>query len=339
MNNIGKTIAELRKNNNMTQSEVADQLGISYQAVSKWEREESLPDITLLPQIADLFHVSIDDLVRGKKTSEKVHIINQEDKLDQTIDAVIDSQINNVTNLVNQAFIEGIPSADELSERITNYFTQHFASKFETLAPFMKPKEIRKTVVESEANFNDVSEKTYEYLDQETISILLDSIEEIDASMISKFEDLLPHCNNANKDRIVELLSESEFDDYDLEDFIVFLNNSQKYVLLEHYYKELTSDKMDQIEDLFPLIHDESKQLLVEKVIKYNDFDFELEDLMPFLNNEHKDMLVAWITEHDEFYEGLEDIFPYLNKNQKMECLNWAKNKISFEDLAELIQL
>lgn len=39
--NIGKTIAELRKKNNMTQSEVADHLNVSYQAVSKWEREVS----------------------------------------------------------------------------------------------------------------------------------------------------------------------------------------------------------------------------------------------------------------------------------------------------------
>ena len=65
MNKIGKTIADLRKANNMTQSEVADILGVSYQAVSKWERDESLPDITLLPQIADLYHISIDQLLRG----------------------------------------------------------------------------------------------------------------------------------------------------------------------------------------------------------------------------------------------------------------------------------
>lgn len=45
--NIGSTISELRKKANMTQSEVAEQLGVSFQAVSKWERDESLPDITL----------------------------------------------------------------------------------------------------------------------------------------------------------------------------------------------------------------------------------------------------------------------------------------------------
>ena len=63
--NIGKTIADYRKAANMTQSEVADQLGVTYQAVSKWERDESLPDITMLPKIADLFNISIDTLLRG----------------------------------------------------------------------------------------------------------------------------------------------------------------------------------------------------------------------------------------------------------------------------------
>ena len=71
MNKIGKTIADLRKANNMTQSEVADILGVSYQAVSKWERDESLPDITLLPQIADLYHISIDQLLRGSGTMSR----------------------------------------------------------------------------------------------------------------------------------------------------------------------------------------------------------------------------------------------------------------------------
>lgn len=51
---IGKRIAELRKKRDMTQFEIADRLGISYQAVSNWERGNSMPDIAKLPELAEI---------------------------------------------------------------------------------------------------------------------------------------------------------------------------------------------------------------------------------------------------------------------------------------------
>ena len=61
---IGEKIAELRRQNNMSQEELAEKLGISRQSVSKWESGQSLPDIEKLPVLSDLFHVSIDYLVK-----------------------------------------------------------------------------------------------------------------------------------------------------------------------------------------------------------------------------------------------------------------------------------
>ena len=59
---IGKNIKELRISAGLTQRALAYKLRVSVQAVSKWEQERSLPDITLLPDIAKLFSVSIDQL-------------------------------------------------------------------------------------------------------------------------------------------------------------------------------------------------------------------------------------------------------------------------------------
>lgn len=64
---IGTTIAALRKEQNMTQEALANALGVTNQAVSKWESDQSCPDISLLPSIAELFHVSIDSLF-GRET-------------------------------------------------------------------------------------------------------------------------------------------------------------------------------------------------------------------------------------------------------------------------------
>jgi len=62
MINIGTKIAEMRKDRGMTQEELADNIGISAQTISKWENSVNMPDLTLIPLIADIFNVTIDEL-------------------------------------------------------------------------------------------------------------------------------------------------------------------------------------------------------------------------------------------------------------------------------------
>ncbi len=82
--NIGKNIASLRKKSGMTQEELAARLNVSAQAVSKWENESSCPDISLLPDIAKIFGVTVDALI-GAEDIEAVEtsvpvIANSESK-------------------------------------------------------------------------------------------------------------------------------------------------------------------------------------------------------------------------------------------------------------------
>lgn len=62
MNEFGEKIIHLRKNKGLTQDSLAEMLGVTAQAVSKWERGESMPDVSLLPALARIFEVSIDSL-------------------------------------------------------------------------------------------------------------------------------------------------------------------------------------------------------------------------------------------------------------------------------------
>lgn len=57
---VGNTIAELRKKNGFTQTDLAQKLGISSKTVSKWENGNGYPDIVFFPKLASLFGVSID---------------------------------------------------------------------------------------------------------------------------------------------------------------------------------------------------------------------------------------------------------------------------------------
>ena len=63
---LARNLTAYRKANNLTQLELAEKLNYSDKAVSKWERAESLPDIGVLKQIASLYNITIDDLVRDK---------------------------------------------------------------------------------------------------------------------------------------------------------------------------------------------------------------------------------------------------------------------------------
>ena len=67
---LGSFISALRRAQGLTQQEVADRLMVSNRAVSRWERDEAMPDITLLPAIADLFGVTVDELLRGERKRE-----------------------------------------------------------------------------------------------------------------------------------------------------------------------------------------------------------------------------------------------------------------------------
>lgn len=71
---IGEKIKELRKAQDVTQEKLADYLNISYQAVSKWENGLALPDITLLPKLANFFGVSTDELLDLKASENEIEL-------------------------------------------------------------------------------------------------------------------------------------------------------------------------------------------------------------------------------------------------------------------------
>ena len=66
---IGAFIAALRKASGLTQRQLAEKLCVSDKAVSRWERDETLPDLTLIPVIAEIFGVTTDELLRGQRAN------------------------------------------------------------------------------------------------------------------------------------------------------------------------------------------------------------------------------------------------------------------------------
>ena len=92
---LGKRIGMLRRQKGLKQDELADKLGVSPQAVSKWENDQTCPDISLLPELAKILEVSVDELLSGKQESAPVVQIvpetQRKDIRDMILRIVVDS--------------------------------------------------------------------------------------------------------------------------------------------------------------------------------------------------------------------------------------------------------
>ncbi|MCD8027870.1 MAG: helix-turn-helix domain-containing protein [Erysipelotrichaceae bacterium] len=74
---LGHMIVRLRKEKGMTQVELAEKLGVTDKAVSKWKRDLNYPDIGTIPQLAEILNVSVDELLQGKSnTPNNTNIVN-----------------------------------------------------------------------------------------------------------------------------------------------------------------------------------------------------------------------------------------------------------------------
>ena len=92
---IGKRIDALRREKNLKQDDLAQMLEVSHQAVSKWENDQTCPDISLLPKLAKILGVSVDELLSGKQELQPVVTLVPEDQRkdikDMMLRIVVDS--------------------------------------------------------------------------------------------------------------------------------------------------------------------------------------------------------------------------------------------------------
>lgn len=86
--NLGNKIKKLRKQNNLTQENLAEMLGVSYQAISRWENNITSPDISTLPILANIFDVTVDYLL-------DVNILKNEETINKIYDEYYNLSIDN----------------------------------------------------------------------------------------------------------------------------------------------------------------------------------------------------------------------------------------------------
>ena len=111
---IGKFISECRKNRKMTQSELAEKLGISDKSVSKWETGKCMPDLSLFKPLCEELEITINELLSGEKIDKKdyqnkleeniVNIVNYSDKKSDVIGYFIFTFIGFISFVIGISF-------------------------------------------------------------------------------------------------------------------------------------------------------------------------------------------------------------------------------------------
>lgn len=99
---IGKFILECRKDKKLTQSELAEKLGVTDKSISNWENGRNMPDLSLFKPLCDILDISINDLISGEKVSKDKYQDKFEENLISTIDYTTKKIIekNNVIGLL-----------------------------------------------------------------------------------------------------------------------------------------------------------------------------------------------------------------------------------------------
>lgn len=88
-NKVASLLIKLRKEYNFTQTDLSDKLGVTYQAVSKWERGENLPDALLLLEIAKIYKITVDEILRGELIKKRDTDVNSRRNKIMMISAIV----------------------------------------------------------------------------------------------------------------------------------------------------------------------------------------------------------------------------------------------------------
>ncbi|MDR0928458.1 MAG: helix-turn-helix domain-containing protein [Oscillospiraceae bacterium] len=305
MNQIGRRIAEARKARNMTQMALADAMGVSFQAVSNWERGQSMPDIAKLPELAELLGLSIDALLSGEKAAGLVeHIIGGDAETYIKEEALPLEAVAEVAPLLpprqTESFSETVLSREDAPLR---------AEDLAGIAPFVDDDFLDKwalRVVDIEDLGAIVS--LAPYLSEDTLDALVDkcTADKID---LKGLVALAPFLEEDTLDRLAERLTADKIDVGALTALAPFLEEDTLGGLAER----LTADKIDvgALTALAPFLTEDALDGLAERLMAADGKPNDLAALAPFLSEDTLHALAEqWIKAHG--FKGLEAIAPFL---------------------------
>lgn len=195
MGKIGHRIAQLRKERNMTQMELADRLNISFQAVSNWERGQSMPDIAKLGELSSALDTTIDELLENERGAYILKSFSQGTPPEEPIKAEelvqiapilkpqqIDHAVSEIKGRVDLSEI--IPLMPFLSDQMLDeiawdcYHQNGLTKEMVPLAPFISDEtmnDLVKAALKDGANLSDI-DSFFPFIEDDALRLYADSL-------------------------------------------------------------------------------------------------------------------------------------------------------------------
>jgi transcriptional regulator with XRE-family HTH domain len=310
---IGSYISELRKKKDLTQVELAEKLNVSHQAVSKWERGESLPDVGTLVTVGKLFGTSVDDILSGGISGSQPRNVGKlveklSDKLPEQAAELLNSGESEVEGFVSLAPLLKTSTIENVANKVSHqtFDLEHLVE----LSPFMEKESLDEFV-----NKMDSTNISWEqitslapFIKHSTLSELVSNLES--SLNLEELIEIAPFLGN-DLDRLVlntDLTSEW--------DHVVGLAPFLKSETLIRLVNNSKTGKlsMEMLISVAPFLGNYLNQLLEETDI--NDVRWgELPQLAPFVSQETLANLIGKVPDEERSLETLVDIAPFVGKD------------------------
>jgi len=173
---FGAYISRLRKEHDMPQSKLADILNVTRQAVSKWERGEGFPDISILCEVANVFNVSVDTLLNaGEASGNEAAILSSVTKNQEIAKEVFEDK-NVIQDILNIAPYLKVSTLSSIAEQLSKHNIN--ISKIIELAEFMNDESIIRLFQNSDLdNLDDaLLQRLLPFLDEDSLYVVLERV-------------------------------------------------------------------------------------------------------------------------------------------------------------------
>lgn len=242
---VGKKIASLRKEKDLTQMELADSMGVSYQAVSNWERGNSMPDISKFPELVKILGCSIDELLGNKEESKFFQRV-----IEGNVTDYIKEEKVSVEEVASAAPMLKPRQTENLLETILEENKEHITLKdLVRIAPFVKEDFLLQWIDKMELieNLSGVIPLA-PFLSSNSLDMLVNKISEIGS--LSHITGLAPFLSEKTLDSLVD--------------------------------KAMEEGSIKDCVGLYPFLSRDTSKRLAEKLMKENNIK-EFIELAPFL--------------------------------------------------------
>ena len=303
MQKVGERIAALRRKENMTQADLADKLGISYQAVSSWERGATMPDIGKLVELARTLHTTVDALLSGEmpeaaaaETQEKSEKKATEDSFSGSLRDMmtrmkgeLNDHMKAVRDSLQQMQIDAVGDVRYTVEKKDDYVTVRVEDKKQSsrgrvssdtigaLACDMDQETLEDELVRAIDNGDDDTvDEIACYLEPETIDRAMERAQEpLTSEMLEELSTYMSH--GALEECAVQALNEGDEDA--LEEIICHMDDEVIERALERYAGELSVEMVE-------ILACHASETALDRIIQKCDLDDSdvIEELAPYIN-------------------------------------------------------